>query len=105
MHPPLFGQLMSMFLLVHFFLITRRIALGWRMALGASMGLSFLGIFYAYTRGPWVATVLAVVVLAVLRPRFRMVVAVLVILALLGRKPISRARPFLSCPTCSCPRW
>jgi len=84
MHPPLFGQILSMFLLVQFYFLARRGRLLWKMALIVSVLLSMLGLFFTYTRAPWVATGGALLVLALLRPGYRKIMLGLVILTAVG---------------------
>jgi O-antigen ligase len=84
LHPPYFGQLLGMFLLVQLFLLVKiRNNLG-RVLLVVSTVFSFIGLFFTYTRGPWLATTCALIVLAVLRPHYRKMVAVIAIVAVLG---------------------
>lgn len=77
----LFGQMIGIFALVHFFLLSRRIAAFWKLVLVGSLVVCSLGLFYTYTRGGWLATAMGIVTLAVLRPRYR---KMLFAIALLG---------------------
>jgi len=84
LHPPLFGQLMAMFLLVHFFLLARERRPLRRSLLAISLALAMLGQLFNYTRGPWLALGVALAVLAVLRRGYRRTLGVLVLVALLA---------------------
>lgn len=85
MHPPYFGQLLALLLLVHFFVMTRPWGTIARSLIFASMTLCGLGLLFAYTRGPWVAAALGLLTLAVLRPRYRrMILAVALVAVLAG---------------------
>ncbi|MEZ4389354.1 MAG: O-antigen ligase family protein [Candidatus Krumholzibacteriia bacterium] len=85
LHPPLFGQMMAMFIPVQFYFFYRmKMRLG-RFLVLISIGLSGLGLLYTYTRGPWLAGAIAVLVLGVMRPRYRQLMAALgVLLAVAG---------------------
>ncbi|KPJ88244.1 MAG: hypothetical protein AMJ53_17140, partial [Gammaproteobacteria bacterium SG8_11] len=56
LHPPYFGQLLGMFLLIQLYLLVKNKITWVRILLSVSMAFSFLGLFFTYTRGPWVAT-------------------------------------------------
>lgn len=76
LHPPLFGQVLAMVMLVQFYFFYRvRIRIGRALILG-SIALSGLALLYTYTRAPWVAAIAGVLTLAVLRPRYRQLVGV-----------------------------
>lgn len=83
MHPPLFGQLMSMLIPVYFFFLTRRSGLVFKAFLGASFVMSLVGLLLAYTRGPWLASAVSFLVLGALRPNYRKTLGVLAVLGLL----------------------
>ncbi len=84
MHPPYFGQLLAMLLLVHFYLFTRPWGGVRRALLFISLFMCTLGLFFAYTRGPWLAAAVGILTLAVFRPNYRKVVAVVVIVCVLA---------------------
>ncbi len=84
MHPPLFGQMQAMFLIVHVYLLSRPYRFWIRAGLAVSFVLSLLGLFFNFTRAPYVAAVAGLATTAALRPRFRRVLAVAVVAALLG---------------------
>lgn len=71
LHPPLFGQVMAMLMLVQFYFFYRVKRGLWRSLILVSIAASGLGIIYTYTRAPWVAAVAGILTLAVLRPRLR----------------------------------
>lgn len=74
LHPPLFGQVLSMFLMVYFFYLGRRgLSVPVKVLLAVSFALACLGLFYTYTRGPWLSTFVGIMVLAALRPNYRRV--------------------------------
>ncbi|MCP4574631.1 MAG: O-antigen ligase family protein [bacterium] len=84
MHPPLFGQLQGMFLIVQlYFLIKVKNPL-WRGVILVSIGLGAIGLLFSYTRGPWVATAAGIAVLGILRPTYRKALVVLLIIAVLA---------------------
>jgi len=84
MHPPLFGQVFSMFFLVHFYLLSRPSRAVTRVLLVISLAMSLLGLFFTYTRAPWIATGAAIAVMAVLRPGYRRIVSVMAVIAVLA---------------------
>jgi O-antigen ligase len=71
LHPPLFGQVMAMLMLVQFYFFYRVKRGIWRSLILVSIAASTLGIIYTYTRAPWVAAVAGILTMAILRPRFR----------------------------------
>jgi O-antigen ligase len=82
MHPPLFGQMIAMMLPFYFFVLTRRSSVAVKAILGGSFLLSMVGVFLAYTRGPWLAAAVGLMVLGVMRPNFRKVLGGLAVLGL-----------------------
>lgn len=83
LHPPLFGQMIGMFMLVQFYFYYRARSRAARAMILVSILLSGLALLYTYTRAPWVAAAAGIVTLAILRPRYRQMVAVMgVIVAL-----------------------
>ena len=85
LHPPLFGQVMAMLLPVQFYFFYRiRMRLA-RFLILVSIVLSGLGLLYTYTRAPWLAAIIGVVVLGIMRQRYRQLLAAFgVALALAG---------------------
>lgn len=83
LQPALFGQIFGMYLLVHLFVLTRKIPIFWKVLITANIVAGGFGLLYTYTRGGWLATAAGVVVLAVLRPGFRKIVIVAVVLGIL----------------------
>lgn len=71
LHPPLFGQIMAMLIPVQFYLFYRFRSKFSRGSIIVALALSIVGLFYTYTRAPWVATMAGFLVLAILRPRYR----------------------------------
>lgn len=83
LHPPLFGQLQAIFMLVYFYFLSRvRTGFG-RVLLLISLGLSMIGLFVAYTRGPWLAAGVSLAVLGLLRPNYRKILGGLAIVGVL----------------------
>ncbi len=82
-HPPLFGQMLSMFILIYIFLLARQPRIVTRVFLLLSMGLTGVSLLFTYTRGPWLATAVALVTLAVLRDSFRRVLIGMAVLSLI----------------------
>lgn len=70
-HPPVFGQLLSMFVLLVFYFLMRAVKSGQRVLFTILAGLTMLAQLYTYTRGPWLATVVAIMAMAVLRAPYR----------------------------------
>lgn len=88
MHPPLFGQLQAMLAPVYFIFMSRRVGVFKMGLLGISFCLSLVGLFFAYTRGPWLAVAVSLPLLGFMRPKFRRVLGALaivgVVIGLLG---------------------
>lgn len=84
LHPPYFGQLSAILLLVQVFLLAMARRIGARLIFTATALLALLGLFYTYTRGPWVAAAVALMVLAALRPSYRKALAVFAVVAVLA---------------------
>lgn len=84
LHPPLFGQVMGMVMLVQFYFFFRIKGGLWRSLLMVSIVLSGLGIMFTYTRAPWVAAAAGIATMAILRPRYRqLTVSLAVVVAIL----------------------
>lgn len=79
LHPPLFGQLQAMVLLVYFYFLARMQRGGTKILLSISLGLSMLGLLLAYTRGPWLAAAASILLLGVLRPNYRKILGAMAI--------------------------
>ena len=84
MHPPYFGQLIATLLLVHFFLLTRPWGQLRRTLVFISLALCGLGFLFAYTRGPWLAAAVGILTLFVLRPNYRKMLAVMLVVCVLA---------------------
>jgi len=84
LHPPLFGQMLGMFLLVHFYFLARPLRSWVKILLGFSLAGSAVGLLFTFTRAPWVATAVGLMMLAVLRPAYRRLAGIFVVLALLA---------------------
>jgi O-antigen ligase len=63
--------LLAIFLLVHFYLLSRPLRLWFKVLLTASLGASLLALFFTFTRGPWLAGAAGIGTLALLRRRYR----------------------------------
>ena len=83
-HPPLSGQVLGIMGLVHFYFILRAKSVGVKFILFVSMLLTLLGIFYSYTRGPWLATVVGLLVLFALHGGYRRILSVFAVLGVVG---------------------
>lgn len=83
MQPALFGQIMGTYMLANLYFLTRDISQKYKLLLWANFGLSVVGILFTYTRGGWVATVAGMIVLGVLRPKFRKILAIMAITGVL----------------------
>lgn len=80
LQPAVTGQFLGWFLMVQVFLLTRRLPAAVRLLLVANIAMCAIGAFLTYTRGPWLATVMGLIAMGVLRPSYRryfLVVAVL----------------------------
>lgn len=84
LQPAVFGQILGMYLLVHLYLLTRKIKSSQKVLMWANLGLGAVGLIFTYTRGGWLATIAGLGVMAALRPSYRRVLVVLTILALFG---------------------
>jgi len=84
LHPPLFGQMLGMFLLVHFYFLARPLRSWVKTLLGVSLAGSAVGLLFTFTRAPWIAAVVGLMTLAVLRPAYRRLAGIFVVLALLA---------------------
>ena len=84
MHPPLNGQLMGMMLLIFIMFISKARALLLKASSLIGLAIVSLGVFYAFTRGPWLATAVALGSLGVLRPNYRRILMGLAIVSMVG---------------------
>jgi O-antigen ligase len=84
LHPPLFGQLIGLVSLVPFYFLTRPLRPVARILTGMLLASCLLGLFFAYTRGPWLATVVGILLLGVLRRRYRRVLLVFAVVGVIG---------------------
>jgi len=71
MHPPLLGQLLGMMLLVYLVFQVKAKTMFLRLMAWLGFAITGLGLFFAYTRGPWVATAAALGFVGLLRARYR----------------------------------
>lgn len=69
--PAVFGQVLGMYLLVHFFFLARNFKKNIRVAVAVNAALASVGLLFTYTRGGWVATVAGFIVMAAMRPAYR----------------------------------
>lgn len=84
LHPPLFGQLQAMLLLVHVFLLTRPLSRVLKLLVSLSLAASLLGLYLAYTRAPYLALGAGLLTFAIMCPRSRRPMAIgAVLIALL----------------------
>lgn len=81
LHPPLFGQLQAMLLLVHVFLLTRPLHRMLKLLVSLSLAASLLGLYFAYTRAPYFALGAGLLTFGIMCPRSRrpMVVGIVLI--------------------------
>lgn len=84
LHPPMFGQLIAIIQLVYFFFLARTRHFGVKFLLMLGLGLSLLGSLYTYTRGPWLAASVGLMVMAALSTQYRKAILVLTLIAVLG---------------------
>lgn len=89
LHPPLFGQMQAMFLLVHLYFLSRPLKVVLYVLLSVSLVGCFLGLYFAYTRAPFIALAAGMATLALLLPRFRRTLAVLLLVAGLAQAVFS----------------
>lgn len=71
MHPPLLGQMLGMMLMIYLLLNVKARTTLSRILVMIGFGITGLGLFYAYTRGPWVATAAALGFVGILRANYR----------------------------------
>ena len=84
LHPPLFGQMMAMVMLVQFYFFHRIKWRAGRVLLLASILLSSLGLLFTYTRAPWLAAAFGILTLAIMRPGYRQLVLTLAVIVSLA---------------------
>jgi O-antigen ligase len=83
LHPPLFGQMMAMVMMVQFYFFYRIKWRSGRTLMLISILMSGLGLFYTLTRAPWLAAGAGILVMAILRPGYRQLILALgVVIAL-----------------------
>jgi O-antigen ligase len=63
---PLFGTIIGIMIPIHLYFIATVKSKFWRLSLVVSLALGFGGLYFTYTRGSWLAGVVALVVVAVL---------------------------------------
>lgn len=83
LQPGLTGQFLGWFMMAHVFLLTRRISGTFKILLMANLVFCGIGLFLTYTRGPWLATVLGFMAMAVLRPSYRKMFAGVLVVGML----------------------
>jgi O-antigen ligase len=71
LQPGVFGDVLGMFVLTQLYLITRPYKRFVKILLGISITGALLGLFYTYTRGCWLAMIMGLIALVLLRPKFR----------------------------------
>jgi len=81
LHPPMFGQLIALLLMVNLFFLAKARTVFMRFVYGACFAGSMLGSLYTYTRGPWVALIAGFGFMAFFSKSFR---GILLILAVIG---------------------
>jgi O-antigen ligase len=84
LHPPLFGQLLGLVSLVPFYFLIRPLRPVARVLIGALLAGCLLGLFFTYTRGPWLAAVVGILLLGVLRRSYRRVLLVFAVVGVIG---------------------
>lgn len=77
LQPAVFGQILGMYLLVHFYLLTRKISQVRRLLIWGNLALGSVGLLFTYTRGGWLATLAGIGVLGVLRPGYRKMILIM----------------------------
>jgi O-antigen ligase len=83
LQPGITGQFLGWYMMVQVFLLSRRLSVPVRALLVVNLCLCAFGTFLTYTRGPWLATVVGLLAMVVLRPRYRRFVAVAAVLGAL----------------------
>lgn len=81
--PALFGQIIGMYILAHIYVLTRQISPVLKALVAVNAGLAGVGLLFTYTRGGWLATAVGLVVLFVLRPRYRQLLSIVFVLIIL----------------------
>lgn len=84
LHAPLFGQILAILLMVHFYFLLKVRHIGLKLTIMVSLLLTLLAEFFAYTRGPWIAAAVGFTILGTLRPGYRKALGILAIMAVLG---------------------
>jgi O-antigen ligase len=80
LHPPLFGQMMAMLIPIQFYFFFRVKSTAARVFILISIALSGLGLLYTYTRGPWLAAIVGLIALGIMRPGYRQLLAAMGVL-------------------------
>ncbi|MEN8007859.1 MAG: O-antigen ligase family protein [Candidatus Krumholzibacteriota bacterium] len=68
-HAPLFGTVLGMLLPVHFYFITISKVRLVKWLLSLSLLMAFAGLYFTYTRGAWLAGIMALIAAVLLNPR------------------------------------
>jgi len=74
-HPPLFGQMIAMFMYVQFCFFFRFKTRAAKALVLGTLVATGLALLFTYTRAPWIAAAAGVLTLAILRPRYRQLIA------------------------------
>ncbi len=78
-HPPLFGQVFGMMLMVVIFLIVRTKPGMKQVLLFFTFVAGCIGMLFTYTRGPWLATVVSIVFMGAISHNYRKFIGILAI--------------------------
>lgn len=74
LQPALTGQMLGWYIMVQLFLLTRRMTPAFKLLLVVNIAMCAVGMLFTYTRGPWLATAVGLVVMGALRPSYRKLV-------------------------------
>ncbi len=86
MQAPLFGTIIGMMLPIHMYFIARARNPVIKVFFMLAMGLGFAGLYFTYTRGSWLAGIMAIVAASVFSPRlyFRQIVPLLIMVPIVA---------------------
>lgn len=83
LQPGITGQFLGWYMMAQVFLLTRRISRPVKTFLILNITMCGVGLFFTYTRGPWLAAVCGFLAMSALRPNYRRIFTVVVIAGVL----------------------
>jgi O-antigen ligase len=80
LQPGITGQFLGWYMMAQVFLLTRRLSRPVKTILILNIAMCGVGLFFTYTRGPWLATVCGLLAMGALRPQYRKILAGVMVL-------------------------